>query len=175
VQSDSRTDRRETPPPNSRVSLSDRAGTQPLDWCRADQTTGRRGSASCRPNNRTSRLSFVSTSIAAHNQDCSPLILTAVSSTATPDGCAAGGSQPLSERRCTQFQTAPCERSTPNSAKIVAVSLTEQPVWWRRTANALMCVAVRLRSQTSSKSPSYVSLSRSASILGRLLNDLLVP
>ncbi len=90
--------------------------------------------------------------------------LTAVSSTAIRFGFASGESHPLSASRCTQFQTAPCERSTPNVAKIVVVSRSEQPTSWRLTANALTSVAVRSFSQDSSKSSSKHSLSRSASI-----------
>jgi len=67
-------------------------------------------------------------SIAAYNQDHSPLILTAVSSTATCIGIAVGGSHPLSASRCTQFHTALWDRSTPNSAEsILSLEVDSQP------------------------------------------------
>ena len=54
-----------------------------------------------RPNSATSSNNFVSMSIVAYTHDHSPVILTAVSSTATRIGCADGGSETLSATRCT--------------------------------------------------------------------------
>jgi hypothetical protein len=51
-------------------------------------------------NTSTLRSNLVSTSISAYNQDHSPLILTAVSSTATRVGFTDGGSGTRSDSRC---------------------------------------------------------------------------
>src|SRR6056297_3085223 len=61
----------------------------------------------------------------------------------------------------------------PNNCRIACVSLSEQPVAWSRTANALTGVAVRSRSQHSRFAVSNVSLSSSGDSMNNSNHELL--
>src|SRR6056297_308029 len=61
----------------------------------------------------------------------------------------------------------------PNNCRIACVSLSEQPVAWSRTANALTGVAVRSRSQHSRFAVSNVSLSSSGDSIDNSNHELL--